>query len=291
MDDKQRIALVEIKTIDVNVSASALPNTLTRYQFSNHLGSASVELDDKAKRISYEEYFPYGSTSYQAVNSQTGTAKRYRYTGKERDEENALFYHGMRYYAPWLSRWMNPDPARFLDGLCLYQYCKSNPIKYFDPKGLGSDPGKHVVKKGDTYWSLAKNSGKNYSVEDLKSWNQGVDWKKLQRGSQIRTSMPQGKTSNTSTSTNPVSVKLSKDRDPDASQYQKYSFWWWAERGQYAAAFNTLDRDVQKAGAPVAEYISSYFVQLAKDVEKVATGVNPENRKHTLNIAPSIYIG
>jgi hypothetical protein len=197
----------------------------------------------------------------------------------------------MRYYAPWLSRWMNPDPARFLDGLCLYQYCKSSPIKYFDPKGLGSDPGKHVVKKGDTYWSLAKNSGKNYSVEDLKSWNQGVDWKNLQRGSQIRTSMPQGQTSNTSTSTNPVGVKLSKDRDPDASQYQKYSFWWWAERGQYAAAFNTLDRDVQKAGAPVAEYISSYFVQLAKDVEKVATGVNPDNRKDTLNIASRIYIG
>ena len=58
------------------------PAQLIRYQFGNHLGSASLELDDKAQIISYEEYTPYGSTSYQAVRSQTETPKRYRYTGR-----------------------------------------------------------------------------------------------------------------------------------------------------------------------------------------------------------------
>ena len=48
-----------------------LPAQLIRYQFGNHLGSASLELDDQAQIISYEEYHPYGSTSYQAVRSQT----------------------------------------------------------------------------------------------------------------------------------------------------------------------------------------------------------------------------
>ena len=76
-----------------------------RYQHGNHLGSAVLELDDQANIITYEEYFPYGSTSYQAVAAQTGVPKRYRYTGKERDEENDLYYHGARYYAPWLGRW------------------------------------------------------------------------------------------------------------------------------------------------------------------------------------------
>ena len=66
------------------------PQQLIRYQFGNHLGSASLELDDQAQIISYEEYHPYGSTSYQAVRSQTETPKRYRYTGKERDEESGL---------------------------------------------------------------------------------------------------------------------------------------------------------------------------------------------------------
>ena len=108
MDDKQRIALLEIRTQGNDGS----PPQLIRYQFGNHLGSASLELDDKAQIISYEEYFPYGSTSYQAVLSQTQTPKRYRYTGKERDEESGMYYHDARYYAPWLGRWISCDPTR-----------------------------------------------------------------------------------------------------------------------------------------------------------------------------------
>ena len=86
-------------------STTHLPQ-LIRYQFGNHLGSASLELDDQAQIISYEEYYPYGSTSYQAVRSQTEVSlKRYRYTGKERDEESGFNYQRARYYAPWLGRW------------------------------------------------------------------------------------------------------------------------------------------------------------------------------------------
>ncbi|HEY0365774.1 MAG TPA: RHS repeat-associated core domain-containing protein, partial [Pyrinomonadaceae bacterium] len=110
MDDKQRIALIETKTKDVSVFAGTLPDVLIRFQFSNHLGSASLELDDNASLISYEEYFPYGSTSYQAVRSQTETAKRYRFSGNERDEENGLNYHSERFYASWLGRWISIDP-------------------------------------------------------------------------------------------------------------------------------------------------------------------------------------
>ena len=110
MDDKQRIALVETRTLDAAGNDQA-PRQLIRYQFGNHLGSASLELDDQAQVISYEEYAPYGSTTYQAVRSQTETAKRYRYTGKERDEESGMYYHGARYYAAWLGRWESPDPA------------------------------------------------------------------------------------------------------------------------------------------------------------------------------------
>ena len=65
MDDKQRIALVETRTLDTAGNDPA-PRQLIRYQFGNHLGSASLELDDQAQIISYEEYAPYGSTTYQA---------------------------------------------------------------------------------------------------------------------------------------------------------------------------------------------------------------------------------
>jgi RHS repeat-associated protein len=132
MDDTRRIALVETRT---GGSEPGVPAQLVRYQYGNHLGSSSLELDDTGQIISYEEYFPYGSTSYQAVASQLQTPKRYRYTGRERDEESGLSYHGARYYAPWLGRWISPDPAGLVDGPNQYRYVRNNPLRWTDPSG------------------------------------------------------------------------------------------------------------------------------------------------------------
>ena len=113
MDDQQRIALVETKTQDTSQPAAPNSVPLIRYQLGNHLGSASLELAEDGALISYEEYHPYGTTAFQAGRSAAEVSlKRYRYTGKERDEETGLNYHGARYYAPWLGRWMSTDPGR-----------------------------------------------------------------------------------------------------------------------------------------------------------------------------------
>jgi RHS repeat-associated protein len=150
MDDKRRVAMVETNTSSPSASqgSSATNNVnnnstqpLTRYQFDNHLGSACLELDDSAtpQVISYEEYYPYGSTSYQAVNSAIQvSAKRYRYTSKERDDENGFYYHGARYYAPWLGRWASCDPEGVIDGSNLYAYARNNPICRNDHTGTES---------------------------------------------------------------------------------------------------------------------------------------------------------
>jgi RHS repeat-associated protein len=134
-DGRTTAALVETRTAGTDKAAAQL----VRYQHSNHLGSAVLELDDGSDIISYEEYFPYGSTSYQAVRSQTETPKRYRYTGKEHDEENDLNYHGARYYAPWLARWTQPDPAGLGDGINLYRYVSGNPVALRDPSGTNGE--------------------------------------------------------------------------------------------------------------------------------------------------------
>ena len=139
MDGQERIALVETRTLDAAGDDRA-PRQLIRYQHANHLGSASLELDEQAQIISYEEYAPYGSTTYQAVRSQTETAKRYRYTGKERDAESGLYYHGARYYAPWLGRWTSVDPGLIAarEGQPVdqtYQYAACRPIVAADPDG------------------------------------------------------------------------------------------------------------------------------------------------------------
>jgi RHS repeat-associated protein len=142
MDAKKRIALVETRN-DVEDGSS---KQLIRYQFSNHLGSASLELDDQAQIISYEEYTPYGSTSYQAVRSQTDTPKRYRYTGKERDEESGFSYHTARYYASWLGRWCSTDPLGLEGGPHLYEYALDSPISFVDASG--TQPGSAFLSAG-----------------------------------------------------------------------------------------------------------------------------------------------
>jgi RHS repeat-associated protein len=132
--DHRRVALVETRTI----GSDPAPQQLVRYQYTNHLGSAVLELTVTAEVLSYEEYFPYGSTSYQATRNQTDLPKRYRYTGQERDEENDLDYHGARYCAPWIGRWTSTDPAGVADGTNVYLYVHCNPVAYSDPTGLWS---------------------------------------------------------------------------------------------------------------------------------------------------------
>jgi RHS repeat-associated protein len=143
MDDEQRIALVETR-IQGNDPA---PAQSIRYQFGNHLGSVSLELDDQAQIISYEEYTPYGSTSFQAGHSQTEVPKRYRYTGMERDEESGFYYHGARYYAPWLGRWASCDRNGTVDGPNLYSYVGGNPQMFTDPTGMQREPSRSEIIK------------------------------------------------------------------------------------------------------------------------------------------------
>jgi RHS repeat-associated protein len=145
MDGQQRVALVETRT---SGSEPGVPPRLLRFQLGNHQGSAVLELDGDAQVVSYEEYTPYGSSAYQAVGGQTETPKRYRYTGKERDEESGLYYHGARYYAPWLARWTSPDPSGIDDGPNLYAYVSGDPVGHADPDGRQKAPSLDL-HKGD----------------------------------------------------------------------------------------------------------------------------------------------
>jgi RHS repeat-associated protein len=151
MDDKQRIALVETRTLDTAGTDQA-PRQLIRYQHGNHLGSVSLEVDAQGQIISYEEYAPYGSSTYQTVRSQTETAKRYRYTGMERDEETGLNYHGARYYARWLGRWGSCDPEGFTDGINVYRYARNSPASMSDVNGTETDEPTYLgMTKDDNF--------------------------------------------------------------------------------------------------------------------------------------------
>ena len=133
-DGEHRLLMVD-QILETDRPALGKRN-LYRYTLSNHLGSSTVEVDENADIISYEEYHPYGTTAYQSGrNAAEVKLKRYRYTGMERDEESGLSYHGARYYAPWLGRWMSCDPGGLVDSSNLYAYVRGNPAHGMDPTG------------------------------------------------------------------------------------------------------------------------------------------------------------
>jgi len=109
---------------------------LMRFQMTDNLSSVACEYDQAARLISYEEYFPYGGTAIIAGANQAEVQRKvYRYCGKERDDSSGLYYYGARYYAPWLGRWLNPDPAGTVDGLNLYAFVLGNPVTHMDADG------------------------------------------------------------------------------------------------------------------------------------------------------------
>ncbi|MGO4365016.1 RHS repeat-associated core domain-containing protein [Pseudomonas sp. PAB10] len=109
-----------------------------RYSLDDYLGSSTLELDGRGSLISYEGYYAYGGTAWWMGRSQVEAKYKYvRYSGKERDA-TGLYYYGFRYYAPWLQRWINPDPAGIVDGLNLYGMVHNNPINLIDSSGAMS---------------------------------------------------------------------------------------------------------------------------------------------------------
>ena len=136
MDDKNRVALIE--KLKVYEGETVSGSEQIRYQYSNHLGSASLELNATGQIISYEEYHPFGTTSYRSGTNETEVSlKRYKYIGKERDEETGLYYYGFRYYAAWIARFINVDPLQHeYPHYTPFQYAGNKPVTFIDLDGL-----------------------------------------------------------------------------------------------------------------------------------------------------------
>lgn len=115
-------------------------NDQLRYCLSNHLNSSTLELDEKGAVLSREVYYPFGGTALWAGTDEIEAKyKTVRYSGKERDA-TGLYYYGYRYYAPWLQRWVSPDPAGEIDGLNVFVMLLNNPVNWVDESGTTAVP-------------------------------------------------------------------------------------------------------------------------------------------------------
>lgn len=96
--------------------------------------------------VSKDAYFPFGKRIEGLSVNAADPQARYKYNGKELDDENNLNWlaYGARYYDPELGRWHVVDPAE--EYWASYNYVANNPIYYIDPYGLDTD---NFNSKGD----------------------------------------------------------------------------------------------------------------------------------------------
>ncbi|MGH8438567.1 MAG: RHS repeat-associated core domain-containing protein [Pseudomonas sp.] len=147
-----------------------IDNNQLRYNLADHLGSATLELDEQGNLLSKEVYYPYGATAWwQDSSTSQGRYKVRRYSGKERDA-CGLYYYGQRYYAPFLQRWINPDPAGYGDGLNLYCMVANSPLNFVDKQGTQKIPVDIFLQ--DIVDRASKNL-KTGEFEELQ-WNQQI---------------------------------------------------------------------------------------------------------------------
>jgi len=130
VDDTRRVATVRNR----HAFGDSTPDV--KYNLDDHLGSSSLQLDTSGTLISREEYYPFGETSFGSYGK-----KRYRFCGKEKDEESGLYYYGARYYSPWTCRFVSVDPlASKYPFYTPYQYAGNQPINFIDLDGLEQAP-------------------------------------------------------------------------------------------------------------------------------------------------------
>nr|WP_319392652.1 RHS repeat-associated core domain-containing protein [uncultured Desulfobacter sp.] len=112
------------------------------YYLKDSQHSVKAILDAGAALVESYNYNPFGlmmisddqGTDITTTGSTIGNP--FGYTGRRWDNDSGLWYYRNRMYSASLGRFMQRDPAGYVDGLNLYTYVLNNPLRYTDPDGL-----------------------------------------------------------------------------------------------------------------------------------------------------------
>jgi RHS repeat-associated protein len=108
--------------------------TTTAFYHFDCRGSTVALTDGNGNPTDLVEYSPYGTTTYRSGTNTTP----FLFNGQlgVQTDPNGLLYMRARYYNPYISRFLNPDPSGFAGGLNYYVFADGNPISETDPFGL-----------------------------------------------------------------------------------------------------------------------------------------------------------
>ena len=99
---------------DVHALECDPPQPARYFYHADHLGSATWITDSVGNPAQFLQYLPYGEIWRN--QQRMGYDERYKYTGKERDNETGYDYFGARHYTSAISGWLSPDPPTTTSG-------------------------------------------------------------------------------------------------------------------------------------------------------------------------------
>ncbi|MFW0739896.1 RHS repeat domain-containing protein, partial [Flavobacterium sp. T12S277] len=109
------------------------------YQYKDHLGNVRLSYDKTLAIKEENNYYPFGLKHEGYNNVKTGVENKYKYNGKELQDELGLnmYDYGSRLYDPARAGWSNIDPlAEKMRRYSPYNYCFDNPLRFTDPDGM-----------------------------------------------------------------------------------------------------------------------------------------------------------
>jgi RHS repeat-associated protein len=163
-----KVNYTEYKKVDTNTettSAKAAENTEQMmaafaeiyYYHSDHLGTGTFLSDFDGNPYQFFLNLPFGETMAEQHSYSGDYTNRYKFNGKELDEETGFYYYGARYYNPKFSIWLSIDPlAEKFSGWNPYNFCLNNPIYFIDPDGMAAVPGDDTYIYKDAQGKVTK---------------------------------------------------------------------------------------------------------------------------------------
>ncbi|MCA9245059.1 MAG: hypothetical protein KDA32_13965, partial [Phycisphaerales bacterium] len=134
-------------------TTSCIDESSRRYFYHQDINFRVTALTDESGEIVERyDYDAYGNARIYSggavANSGEGgvllavssVGNPYMHQGLRRDDETGTFENRMRCYNPRIGRFMQRDPAGYVDGMNLYQYLAGRAFSWIDPFGLCGDP-------------------------------------------------------------------------------------------------------------------------------------------------------
>jgi RHS repeat-associated protein len=102
------------------------------YYHADGLGSVTSLTDGSGSAVAAYATDAFGKS----IASAGAVINAFRYTGREWDQETALYYYRARYYDPAIGRFLSEDPITFEEGTNFYRYVDNSPVDWADSFGL-----------------------------------------------------------------------------------------------------------------------------------------------------------